>query len=184
MSRRSPTGAQSDAVLCVEKSDGSLHLSSSRAPLVSAVSATFLPTASRANPRTRLRLETRIPMIVHANALPRSMPPRRTRRGVGRRFVYILRSESDPERHYVGVASDVEEHLAWHNVGPTGYTLQYRPWRVIVTIEFPNETSAHPVREVPEIRLRPSLCQAALRHIGPVSLSSSGATERSRSSMT
>ena len=34
--------------------------------------------------------------------------------GVGRRFVYILRSVSDPERHYVGMASDVDERLEWH----------------------------------------------------------------------
>jgi hypothetical protein len=31
--------------------------------------------------------------------------------GVGRRFVYILRGESDPTRHYVGVATDVDEPL-------------------------------------------------------------------------
>jgi predicted GIY-YIG superfamily endonuclease len=36
-------------------------------------------------------------------------------RDTGRRFVYILRSETDPNRHYVGVTSDVEGRLAWHN---------------------------------------------------------------------
>ena len=62
--------------------------------------------------------------------------------GVGRRFVYILRSESDPERHYVGVASDVEERLDWHNAGPCGHTVRYRPWRVVVSLEFADEKSA------------------------------------------
>jgi hypothetical protein len=32
--------------------------------------------------------------------------------------------------------------LRWHNAGPTGYTLQHRPWRVIVSIEFPDESMA------------------------------------------
>ena len=62
--------------------------------------------------------------------------------GVGRRFVYVLRSEMDPARHYVGVASDVDERLAWHNGGPVGYTTNHRPWRVLVSIEFPSEHAA------------------------------------------
>jgi putative endonuclease len=53
-----------------------------------------------------------------------------------------VRSESDPARHYVGVAADVDERLDWHNVGPSGYTLQRRPWRVVVSMEFPDEKSA------------------------------------------
>ena len=36
-------------------------------------------------------------------------------RGIGKRFVYILRSDVDPERHYVCVTSDVEARLDWHN---------------------------------------------------------------------
>jgi predicted GIY-YIG superfamily endonuclease len=63
-------------------------------------------------------------------------------RGTGRRFVYVLRSESDPARHYVGTASDVDERLAWHNGGPVGYTVNHRPWRLVVSIEFPNEQEA------------------------------------------
>ena len=63
-------------------------------------------------------------------------------RGVGRRFVYVLRSESDPARHYVGTTSDVDERLAWHNGGPAGYTVNHRPWRVVVSLEFPNASAA------------------------------------------
>ena len=63
-------------------------------------------------------------------------------RGSGQRFVYILRSEGDPNRHYVGVTSDVDERLGWHNSGPTGQTLHHRPWRVIVSVEFPDEQAA------------------------------------------
>jgi putative endonuclease len=62
--------------------------------------------------------------------------------GTGKRFVYILRSEADPRRHYVGVTSDVTERLAWHNAGPSGHTRAHRPWTVVVTIEFPTEHQA------------------------------------------
>jgi putative endonuclease len=63
-------------------------------------------------------------------------------RGLGARFVYILRSEREPSRHYIGRASNVDERLEWHNTGPSGYTMQHRPWCVIVSIEFPNEACA------------------------------------------
>ena len=63
-------------------------------------------------------------------------------RGIGRRFVYILRSESDPLRHYVGTASDIDQRLDWHNGGPCGYTRRYRPWRIVVSMEFPDEQAA------------------------------------------
>jgi predicted GIY-YIG superfamily endonuclease len=70
------------------------------------------------------------------------MRRRRTMRGVGARFVYILRSESDPDRHYVGRTADVDNRLAWHNDGPSGYTRNHRPWSVIVSVEFPDESHA------------------------------------------
>src|SRR5262245_57501410 len=80
----------------------------------------------------------------------------------GARFVYILRSEIDPSHHYVGRAANVDERLDWHNAGPTGYTLQHRPWRVVVSIEFPDESTAAALREVSEIRLGPRLREATL----------------------
>jgi predicted GIY-YIG superfamily endonuclease len=46
--------------------------------------------------------------------------------GLGARFVYILRSDSDPERHYVGRTANVDERLAWHNNGPCSYTRRHR----------------------------------------------------------
>jgi putative endonuclease len=62
--------------------------------------------------------------------------------GIGRRFVYILRSESDPSRHYVGRTGDVDERLRWHNEGPCGYTVAHRPWLPVVVLEFPTEAAA------------------------------------------
>jgi len=53
-----------------------------------------------------------------------------------RRFVYILRSDANPDRHYVGITSDVERRLHWHNSWPSGVTVRYRPWSVVVALEF------------------------------------------------
>ena len=63
-------------------------------------------------------------------------------RGIGKRFVYILRSESDPSRHYVGLTADVNERVCWHNHGPSGQTTMNRPWRLVVVIEFADEPTA------------------------------------------
>lgn len=62
--------------------------------------------------------------------------------GVGKRFVYILRSDVDPERHYVGVTGDVDNRLEWHNHGPYGHTADHRPWSLLVIIEFPTQHGA------------------------------------------
>jgi putative endonuclease len=67
---------------------------------------------------------------------------RRHVHGTGRRFVYILRSDADPSRHYVGVASDPDERLHWHNEGPSGHTTSHRPWSIVVSIEFLTEKEA------------------------------------------
>ena len=61
---------------------------------------------------------------------------------VHKRFVYILRSEPDCRRHYVGVTSDVTERLRWHNAGLNVHTARNRPWTVIVSLEFSTEQAA------------------------------------------
>jgi predicted GIY-YIG superfamily endonuclease len=62
--------------------------------------------------------------------------------GIGKRFVYIIRSDSDPNRHYVGVTGDPDSRLRWHNVGPSGHTVSHRPWSFVVVIEFPTQREA------------------------------------------
>jgi predicted GIY-YIG superfamily endonuclease len=52
-------------------------------------------------------------------------------------IVYILRSQSHPSRHYVGITSNVTERLEWHNHGPCGHTVSDRPWPIVVSLEFP-----------------------------------------------
>jgi predicted GIY-YIG superfamily endonuclease len=62
--------------------------------------------------------------------------------GVEKRFVYLLRSDRDAKRHYVGVTSDVLERLRWHNAGLNVHTARNRPWSVIVVLEFGSEHGA------------------------------------------
>jgi putative endonuclease len=62
--------------------------------------------------------------------------------GEHKRIVYILRSESDASRHYVGITSNVRRRLEWHNHGPCGHTLSDRPWSLVVAIEFATEREA------------------------------------------
>ena len=59
-----------------------------------------------------------------------------------RRFVYILRSDTGPGRHYVGVTSNIDGRLRWHNSGPSGVTVHHRPWSLVVSIEFANANTA------------------------------------------
>jgi putative endonuclease len=47
------------------------------------------------------------------------------------RYVYILRSNSCPWRHYVGVTLDPDRRLVAHNAGMSPHTSKYRPWRVM-----------------------------------------------------
>ena len=59
-----------------------------------------------------------------------------------RRFVYLLRSLSLPDRPYVGLTSDVGRRLAAHNAGRSPHTAKCRPWQLAVSVEFPDEARA------------------------------------------
>jgi predicted GIY-YIG superfamily endonuclease len=57
-------------------------------------------------------------------------------------YVYILVSESDPDRHYVGSTADLNTRLAAHNAGKVSYTAKYRPWRIETTVAFRDKQKA------------------------------------------
>jgi predicted GIY-YIG superfamily endonuclease len=59
-----------------------------------------------------------------------------------KRFVYVLQSEKAPDRHYVGLSSDVGARLVLHNAGRSQYTATNRPWVLLAAIEFRNPASA------------------------------------------
>src|SRR5215471_4421316 len=61
---------------------------------------------------------------------------------VEKRIVYMLRSDRDPSRHYVGITNDLRSRLEWHNHGPCGQTQAHRPWSLVVSMEFATERDA------------------------------------------
>jgi putative endonuclease len=51
-------------------------------------------------------------------------------------YVYILRSDSTPDRHYIGFTTNLEKRLASHNSGQCHSTQKHRPWRIRTAIAF------------------------------------------------
>ncbi|MCF8418967.1 MAG: GIY-YIG nuclease family protein, partial [Melioribacteraceae bacterium] len=56
--------------------------------------------------------------------------------------VYILKSLSYPEKHYVGYTEDYEKRLIKHNEGGVKYTVKYRPWKLQTIISFEEKEKA------------------------------------------
>jgi putative endonuclease len=59
-----------------------------------------------------------------------------------KRIVYVLRSNRDPARHYVGLTADLAKRVACHNAGQNVDTAKERPWSVVVSLEFSTEETA------------------------------------------
>jgi predicted GIY-YIG superfamily endonuclease len=85
--------------------------------------------------------------------------------GVEARFVYIIRSVSDPARYYTGLTSNVEDRLEWHNHGPSGCTVHHRPWSLVASIQLCDETTA---RRFEKYLKSGSGRAFTKRHFGPV----------------
>jgi len=70
--------------------------------------------------------------------------PRRSTQGVGGHadsmkgyfYVYILVSESDPNRFYVGLTADLASRIAKHNSGGVPHTKRFRPWHIKTAVAF------------------------------------------------
>jgi len=57
-------------------------------------------------------------------------------------YVYLLISESNPARHYIGLTDDLKDRLRRHNAGEVTHTAKYRHWKVEVAIAFTDRTKA------------------------------------------
>ena len=53
-----------------------------------------------------------------------------------RSYVYILQSESHPDRFYTGFSEDLNARLLAHNNGCCDYTRPFRPWRIKTAVMF------------------------------------------------
>ena len=58
-----------------------------------------------------------------------------------KRTVYVIQSIPQPQRHYIGLTSNLTKRLA-HNAGETRSTRDYSPWQVLANIDFRHERSA------------------------------------------
>lgn len=57
-------------------------------------------------------------------------------------FVYSLQSESEPDRYYVGITSDVERRVKEHNRGICSHSNKYKPWKLISYTAFEDQVKA------------------------------------------
>lgn len=56
-------------------------------------------------------------------------------------YVYAIKSLKDG-RIYVGMSSDVQRRLAWHNMGKTRSTKGFTPWKLIFVKEVESRLDA------------------------------------------
>jgi predicted GIY-YIG superfamily endonuclease len=57
-------------------------------------------------------------------------------------IVYILASQKDPSKAYIGLTKDLERRLAEHNRSEGGYSAKYSPWSLRTYISFCKEDPA------------------------------------------
>jgi len=57
-------------------------------------------------------------------------------------YVYVLQSEAAPERHYIGMTSDLVQRLAAQNSGKVSHTSKFKPWTIETAVAFSNENKA------------------------------------------
>ncbi len=57
-------------------------------------------------------------------------------------FVYFLRSDSRPNKTYVGMTEDVMTRLALHNSGGVPSTARFRPWSLIAYVAVQTQAKA------------------------------------------
>ncbi|MBA4172746.1 MAG: excinuclease ABC subunit C [Hyphomicrobium sp.] len=57
-------------------------------------------------------------------------------------YVYLLQSQIDSNRYYVGISNDPTRRLDEHNGGKSIHTNKFRPWKIIVQVGFADATKA------------------------------------------
>ena len=57
-------------------------------------------------------------------------------------YVYLLESQADGKRHYVGSTSDLKARLAGHNAGQNQSTISGRPWNLVGYLALADERKA------------------------------------------
>ncbi|MBV9873814.1 MAG: GIY-YIG nuclease family protein [Verrucomicrobia bacterium] len=56
--------------------------------------------------------------------------------------VYVITSETHPERYYIGFSSRPDDRLTEHNAGKNLSTANFRPWRFAALLSFLSEETS------------------------------------------
>ena len=57
-------------------------------------------------------------------------------------YVYILQSQVNSEKVYVGYTQNIDNRLKEHNAGECTHSSKYKPWRVMTYIAFDTKEKA------------------------------------------
>ena len=57
-------------------------------------------------------------------------------------YVYMLQSEVEPDRFYVGLTTDLRRRLEEHNSGKSIHTNKYAPWKLVTYVAFSDRSKA------------------------------------------
>jgi putative endonuclease len=58
------------------------------------------------------------------------------------KYVYMLQSESSPDRYYVGSTGDLKKRFGEHNSGQSTHTKKYIPWKLVGYVAFADPAKA------------------------------------------
>lgn len=56
--------------------------------------------------------------------------------------VYMLRSNSQPDRYYVGLTENLDQRLEYHNSGKVTHTSKFVPWEIETAVAFRDHAKA------------------------------------------
>jgi len=70
------------------------------------------------------------------------MPRRNEVKAGTMHYVYMLQSEADPDRFYVGLTTDLKRRFDEHNSGKSIHTNKYIPWKLVTYIAFSDRKKA------------------------------------------
>jgi predicted GIY-YIG superfamily endonuclease len=57
-------------------------------------------------------------------------------------YVYLIRSINYPNQKYIGWTEDLQRRLHDHNSGSFCHTKQYKPWKIVVFVQFLDKLKA------------------------------------------
>jgi len=58
------------------------------------------------------------------------------------KYVYLLQSISHPKQRYIGLTSDIDKRLKFHNAGQSPHTSKLKPWKITNYFAFSDESKA------------------------------------------